>query len=92
MCEVALYIKQRSFHAGVRAAERYGVKADAILTNRILSKIHNGKATLLRYQSRDNRIVYKVRYRQRSFVVVVNGRIDTIITFLPNEPVSKYHR
>ena len=83
-------VKQRSRHAAERSIERYGVKADVLLSSGILSKIRNGKATLLQYMSGSNRITYKVRYRQMPFIVVVNGSIDTIITFLPNVPASKY--
>ena len=72
-----------SNHANQRAEDRYNVVTDSILVNGLLSKIRQGKGHLLHMSNDSSRVVYKVRYRKKSFVLVVNRTIDSIITFLP---------
>jgi hypothetical protein len=70
-----------SYHAAQRVEERYDMSADPILNNGLLSKIRSGCCKTLR--SLPDKTTYRVRYRRRSFTLVVNKSIDVIITFLP---------
>jgi hypothetical protein len=75
---------QCSKHASKKIFSRYGNRIDILLSNGILSRIKMGKAKLIRYMNKSNRMVFKVKYRQ-TYYVVVNKDITSIITFLPNE-------
>jgi hypothetical protein len=79
-----------SNHASQRAEERYNTETDPILVNGLLSRIRIGKGKVLRRLPDNSRIVYSVRFRKKSFTIVVNNTLDSIITFLPQGSTGFY--
>ena len=74
---------QPELHARQRAKQRYGEEYDSRFKRAILSRVQTmRKARLLKITP--SRIVWKVRYNQRTFIVVTNSEMTDIVTFLPS--------
>ena len=73
-----------TYHAQVRAFERYGMEVGAADFTEIQEQITNGSATKLGKTGRRTSI-YKVTVQGRDAVIVYNRAVKVVITFLPLE-------